>query len=523
MAGFVDVLLRGWLLVAVSVATGGVAWLALVLRVEAHAKPDAAATASLRLVAVAAGVAAAVQASVAGLVVLNLSSTGVAVGAWLETPFAAVTAGRTLLAVALALLATRLATRPAGRPAWAALGVLAALLVTSSAALSHAAARVDGRLTVGLLDAVHQGAVAVWVGGLAHLTWLAVRRRHEPEPMDASIVRRFSTVALVAVLVLVVTGVALTARYVAEPAAMIGTAYGVMIGSKIVLLLAALGLGFANFRLVRRLTGSSGWLPLTRYAEVELGLAVTVLFAAASLTSLPPAVDVGPDRATAAEVTSRFAPTLPRLASPPIEDLLRTADPLMAPPGERQPVERAWSEYNHHWAGVFVLTMGVLALLERLGLRTARHWPLVLLGLAAFMFIRNDPRAWPLGPAGFWESMTLPDVLQHRAFVVIVIAFGVFEWMVRTGRLPSRPWAYVFPVVCAVGGGMLLTHSHAMFSLKEEFLTEVSHTPLGILGAFVGWSRWLELRLPQAGATPGWIWRGALAVIGIFLLLYRES
>jgi len=139
------------------------------------------------------------------------------------------------------------------------------------------------------------------------------------------------------------------------------------------------------------------------------------------------------------------------------------------------------------------------------------------------MFLRNDPRAWPLGPAGFWESMTLPDVLQHRAFVLLVVAFGVFEWMVRTGRLAPRPWSYVFPMLCAVGGGLLLTHSHAMFSLKEEFLTEVTHTPLGVLGAFAGWARWLEVRLPDPGRAPGWVWRGCLTAVGTLLLIYREG
>ncbi len=130
--------------------------------------------------------------------------------------------------------------------------------------------------------------------------------------------------------------------------------------------------------------------------------------------------------------------------------------------------------------------MGLLAALERLGVRAARHWPLVLLGLAGFLFLRNDPRAWPLGPAGFWESFLLPDVLQHRAFVVLIVSFAVFEWMVRTGRLPVRPWGYVFPLLCAIGGGLLLTHSHAMFNLKDEFLTEVTHAPLGLFGAFAG-------------------------------------
>jgi putative copper resistance protein D len=195
----------------------------------------------------------------------------------------------------------------------------------------------------------------------------------------------------------------------------------------------------------------------------------------------------------------------------------------MAPPGERKPIERAWSEFNHHWAGFFVVLMGLGAALERLGVRAARHWPLAFLGLAAFLFVRNDPRAWPLGPTGFWESLTLPDVLQHRFFVVLVVVFGVFEWLVRTERLPRRPWAYVFPLLCAAGGGLLLTHSHAMFNLKDEFLTEVTHSPLGILGAFAGWGRWLELRLPESSRTSGWAWTGCLTAVGVLLLVYREG
>jgi putative copper resistance protein D len=339
---------------------------------------------------------------------------------------------------------------------------------------------------------------------------------------DAGVVRRFSTVAFGSVVVLVGAGVGLTWQYVGEWAGLVGTAYGVMVSSKVLLLVVILALAALNFRAVRR-ASAGGHVRLLRFAEVELGLGLTVMFAAASLTSLPPAVDVTADRATVAEVAARFVPAPPRLTSPPVAELIEKAEPLMAPVTRREPVERAWSEYNHHWAGFFVLTMGLLAALERLGVRAARHWPLTLLGLAAFLFLRNDPRAWPLGPAGFWESFWLPDVLQHRAFVVLIVAFGVFEWMVRTGRLPGRPWGYVFPLLCAVGGALLLTHSHAMFNLKDEFLTEVTHTPLGILGAFAGWGRWLELRLPGAGRGPGWLWVLCLTAVGLILVVYREG
>src|SRR5436309_3424852 len=120
--------------------------------------------------------------------------------------------------------------------------------------------------------------------------------------------------------------------------------------------------------------------------------------------------------------------------------------------------------------------------------------------------------------------MAEPTVFQHRLFMLLVILFGIFEWMVRTGRLRSSSAALVFPMLCAVGGGLLLTHSHASLNLKSEFLLEVTHTPLGVLGVVIGWARWLELRLAAPeDRLPGRVWAAGLAVFGVLLLLYRES
>ena len=517
MAGFVDVVLRGLILVLTSVALGGVAWLRFVLRAEPHVKPDAPTALALRATAAAGAGAALAQATV---VLVGLASVADAHGTWplaafFETTFALTASARVMLAAAVAALALTMTRRAAPRGAWTALAVTATLLVASSAVVSHAVARVEWRAPLIALDSAHQVAAALWVGGLAHLVLLGVAGYASP-PI------RFSTLAFRAMAAIVLAGLALTFAYVGDLAAFVGTAYGVMVLSKVALLVPALALAYVNMRAVRRASAAPG-ARLFSFVEVELGLGITILFAAASLTSLPPAVDVTTDRASVGEVAVRFAPAAPRLTSPPIDELLRVADPLMGRQVERKPVERAWSEYNHHWAGFFVVTMGALAILHFLGVRAARHWPLVFLGLATFLFVRNDPRAWPLGPAGFWESLTLPDVLQHRTFVLLVVAFAVFEWMVRTNRLAERPWGYVFPLLCAVGGGLLLTHSHAMFNLKEEFLTEVTHAPLGILGAFAGWGRWLEVRLPAAGRGPGWIWRGCFTAVGLILLFYREA
>jgi putative copper export protein len=584
MAGFLDVLLRGLILVLASLALGGVVWIRLVLRATPGAAPAPATALALRVVAAAAGLTVLAQSATLLIALVEVrDSGGWPLAAFVQTTFALTALTRMGLGLAVGLLALRLARRAAPPAAWRVLGVGAFALVAASAVLSHAVARVEDRTLLLLLDAAHQIAAAVWIGGLAHFTLYAglrareMRRRavgaglartgrdvgglveevagsgtsghtgvvvagpartdrnvgglfeavagadtpsHTGE--DREVVRRFSNLAFGAVVALVVAGIVLTWQYVGEWAGLVGTAYGVMVLSKAILLVVILALAGLNLRAVRG-AGEAGGVRLLRFVEVELGLGITVLFAAASLTSLPPAVDVTTDRATVAEVAGRFRPVPPRLTSPPVDELIAKAEPLMAPVTRREPIERAWSEYNHHWAGFFVLTMGLLAALERLGVRGARHWPLVLLGLAGFLFLRNDPRAWPLGPAGFWESFLLPDVLQHRAFVVLIVAFAVFEWTVRTGRLDRRPWGYVFPLLCAFGGGLLLTHSHAMFNLKDEFLAEVTHAPLGILGAFAGWGRWLELRLPGAGRGPGWLWTLCLIAVGLILVVYREA
>jgi putative copper resistance protein D len=323
-------------------------------------------------------------------------------------------------------------------------------------------------------------------------------------------------------------GIYLAWSYIGSWGGLIGTGYGVMVLTKVALLAAALVLGALNFRLLRGAGAASGAAGIAArvpaFVEAEVGLGITLLLAAASLTSLPPAVDVVVDRATPSEVAARFVPKMPRLTSPPVGQLLAAAAPIDDTLATRQPEEYAWSEYNHHTAGFFVFLMGLLAVLDRTGrARWARHWPLLFLGLAAFLFVRNDPRAWPLGPAGFWESMVLPDVLQHRLVVLLIIALAGFEWLVRMGRLARPGWRYVFPVLCAVGGAILLTHSHAMFNLKSEFLAEVSHAPMGVLAVLLGWGRWLELRLREGDRRiPGWIWALSMLMIGMILLFYRE-
>ena len=167
-------------------------------------------------------------------------------------------------------------------------------------------------------------------------------------------------------------------------------------------------------------------------------------------------------------------------------------------------------------------------MLSRAGLRWARHWPLVFLGLAVFLFFRSDPEVWPMGDIGLLDSLRDVEVLQHRFFVLLIVMFAVFEWRVRTTDRTSQKAALVFPLLCAAGGTMLLTHSHAIANVKDQLLIELTHTPLALAGIAAGWARWLEIRLnprenPLAWQIAGWVWPVCILFCGLLLLGYREA
>jgi copper resistance protein D len=435
-------------------------------------------------------------------------------------------------AVILGILSTNRASRIGVRELTCALGIL-----SSAVATSHAAARLDHRTILIIATAAHQLAAAAWIGGLPYLL-LTLRKCISPA--DAvTVCKRFSGLAIVSVALLFSAGLALSKFYIGNAAALYGTTYGIMVAAKTLLFGMLLTLGALNFRLIRSHGQDSYWLKaLSRISEAEIGIGMTVVFAAASLTSQPPAIDLTDNRVDLSTIAQRFSPKLPRMKTPPLSTLSpvtreiwkeeHASDPQAYIPNQEQYVpptegDIAWSEYNHHWAGLVVLMIGVLALLSR-QFAWARHWPVAFLGLAAFLLLRADPENWPLGPSGFWESFTSADVTQHRVFVLLIVFFAAFEWGVQTRRLGGHTNALVFPAVCAVGGALLLTHTHALTNLREESLTELSHIPLALLAVTAGWTRWLDLRFPgPERRMVGNIWPLCFALIGIVLLLYREA
>ncbi len=94
-------------------------------------------------------------------------------------------------------------------------------------------------------------------------------------------------------------------------------------------------------------------------------------------------------------------------------------------------------------------------------------------------------------PASEFFSCTyysLHDVAQHRIFVLLILLFAAFEWAVQSARLKSSNAALVFPIVCALGGALLLTHAHDLSNVKEALLAELSHLPLALLAVVAAWA-----------------------------------
>ncbi len=417
-------------------------------------------------------------------------------------------------------------------------------LLVATVSTSHSVSRMDHRVVLTLCTAAHHLGAAVWIGSLFYLLIsMKLVGQNDASGNDHEarrLLQRFSPMAIVGASLLLLGGVGMAWFYVGfggkSFGGLYGTAYGAMLLSKAYLFLMILALGAGNYFLVRRIATAPGALltRLRRFGEAEIGFAFTAILAAASMTSQPPAIDLRQDWVSPAQIAARLRPEIPRLTSPAFAALRPSGsliDGLKAAEfgsdnTENDANDRAWSEYNHHWAGLVVLAAGLFALLSRLpGAQWARNWPLAFAGLAVFILLRADPENWPLGPRSFWGSFASPDVLQHRFYALLILGFAGFEWGVQTGRLHAQWMKLVFPVLCALGGAALMTHNHGIGNVGEELLAEISHTAIALLGVTAGCSRWLELRLaaPKDARRAAYAWPVCLVLVGLVLLNYRES
>jgi putative copper resistance protein D len=539
IGNFVDDISGGLILVALAVVVGAVLWAFFMLRVGRRDAADPALARRcaelLRAGAVALGVIQLLKLATKAVVLTS------ALGALPVTNYAGtvqVQAGlvRACIAVTIAVVAHGLVAAPADVRLWRQVVLLAVPLVLAGAWLVHAVGRLEHRGVLMALTVVHQLAAAVWVGGVLQLLALhAMRRRLGAAAAFWPVaIARFSTLGIASVIVLLATGLLLTMTYVGRWEGMLGTSYGSLVSAKLVLLALALGFAALNFRAGRawrrdrKATSVTTRVP--RYVESETFVLVTILFVAASVSSLPPAADIPQLTATGSEVLAMFWPRVPTLESPTHAAL------IAGEAGRRAVVDRVpsaaaaqWSDYNHNVAGVFLLVMGAFAALSylpRFGF--ARFWPAGFMLLGLFLFVRADAESWPLGPIGFWEAtLGNAEVLQHRLATLLAFCLGALETRARARGSAQGRLRYMFPLLCALGGLLLVTHAHLLFEIKTDFLIQSTHLVMGLSAVVMAVGRWLELRLGDQGeALParlaGIVSVMAMLAIGYVLFVYEE-
>lgn len=534
LANFLDALMGGIELISFSTTLGALIWTYCILKpLQPQGEGTKLIACSLRWLYLGAFTLAASHALalLAKAWVLKETLGHLPLAAYLGTTQFQAGFARMLLALSLGIAGGHLLRHPNDPSLQRWVFGLTTAVTVCGAWLTHAVGRFEHREILMLLTLTHQVAGALWFGGVVQLIvfWQTIRHQPQLRFLWPRALSRFSALGITAVVTLLLTGLPLALNYVDDFSALIGTGYGSLLLVKVVLLAIALGFAQLNYRAGKRwLKGQQDLLlyqTIPHLIEAESFILVSLLFVAATLASQPPAVDIPQLTASPGEVWHMFSPKWPQLTSPTHEELLLGEIQRATIVGKEPPAAAAqWSNFNHNVAGLFLTVMAAVALVGYFWrARWSYYWPAGFIGLGIFLFFRSDAQAWPLGPLGFWES-TLGDgeILQHRIATLLAFALGTLEIRARTQET-ARKLRYLFPVLCAFGGILLLTHSHAGFELKTEYLIQSTHTVMGLLAVILAASRWLELKLePPAASWAGITAMGSMGLIGLILMFYDE-
>jgi len=190
----------------------------------------------------------------------------------------------------------------AARGQAALLGLAALGLLGAS---GHAAAVEPGTAVAIAVDGLHLVAAGLWAGALlpvaALMSAASEERGAEIRPHAVLGARRFSRLALLAVLALLVSGAWNTITHVGNVAGLLGTAYGRLLLVKLALLPAILGLAAVNRRrFLPALAGEATTVGrpalrrLARTMTIEATLALLLVGVVAALATTPPARHLEP-------------------------------------------------------------------------------------------------------------------------------------------------------------------------------------------------------------------------------------
>lgn len=196
----------------------------------------------------------------------------------------------------------------------------------------------------------------------------------------------------------------------------------------------------------------------------------------------------------------------------------------------------AYSEFNHAFAGIGVVLVGLSELQTAMGWHVLVwvRWflPVSLIVSGIFVLIWSDHEAWPIGSWTLTETLSGkdPEMLQHKIFGMLALGVGLVEWLLRLGKIHHLIWRALLPGFALVGGFMLFIHMHGPHPAGHQI--QIHHNTMGIL-ALAGGIAWFAgewLTQSQASISASSrprsilkvIWALFVIMIGVQLVLYSE-
>ena len=253
------------------------------------------------------GLLAAISGALALVALLNIGFQGAAAGGlgivdgfqWdvysnvIDTRYGEMMLLQAALAVTLALtaLALRHSEHRDRRPLSALTLALGAFMALTPSLSGHASTA--GKLAM-TADVAHVIAAALWTGGLGFLFLGLMLAKEDRWPLATRAVPRFSNMAVISVVVLLVAGIVNGYLQVRTWSALWETEYGLLLLAKVALVLPLLALGAYNNRYAvpRLKAGIASVLERRRFlraAGVELGIMVAIVAVTAVLVNAEPA------------------------------------------------------------------------------------------------------------------------------------------------------------------------------------------------------------------------------------------
>ena len=197
------------------------------------------------------------------------------------------------------------------------------------------------------------------------------------------------------------------------------------------------------------------------------------------------------------------------------------------PQWDGSPEGKAYSEFNHHMAGVFVLLIGLSELRGALCV-TMLAWsrfllPLAMLGAGGYLMIWSDHEAWPIGSLSFAQTFFSDDfeTVQHKLYAILLLGVGSIEFLRRMGRIGHAAWGIPLPLFALIGGVMLFLHSHGTHPSAHKIA--MHHAVMGTTAILAGLCKITAGVKPQVGRS-SWAlaWSALVLLIGVELLVYTE-